>query len=216
MVNPNHISEQLDDYFYIDGAWDISPDGTVNVQGDVRMIKSTLQLPVQFGTVSGAFDCEDKTLTSLVGSPHHVGGNFWCNENWLTSLVGAPTHVGGSFVCENNKLSNLVGAPSYVGMGFFCTWNKLTSLEGAPAHAGENVILGECFQCDYHMQLPLLRLLNYHSVNLKRAPVSITRILKKYAGQGKKAALSCAAELIKAGHAEDMQFANYYKDNARW
>ena len=38
------------------------------------------------------------------------------------------------------------------------------------------------------------------------APYYVKKIMAKYAGQGKRASLSCAAELIRAG----------YKDNARW
>jgi len=68
-------------------------------------------------------------LTSLEGTPSHVGGSFFCNYNQLTSLEGAPSHVGGSFFCYNNQLTSLEGAPSRAGGGFYCNNNQLTSLK---------------------------------------------------------------------------------------
>jgi len=68
-------------------------------------------------------------LTSLEGTPSHVGGSFFCNYNQLTSLEGAPSHVGGSFFCYSNQLTSLEGAPSHVGGSFSCSNNQLTSLK---------------------------------------------------------------------------------------
>ena len=87
--------------------------------------------------VGGWFDCSYNQLTSLEGAPQEVGGRFDCSRNQLTSLEGAPTEVGGSFDCHNNQLTSLKGAPQTVKNSFYCNGNYLTSLEGAPTEVGE-------------------------------------------------------------------------------
>jgi hypothetical protein len=180
MVTPEHRAHTLlKEYFDTQGDVTITSDGVVDVQGMVDLIRPITMLPVQFG---------------------HVRGDFYCHNSTLQSLVGAPVHVGGEFNCSWNSLINLTGAPSHVGGDFNCLGNPLDSLEGAPDHVG-----GE-FMCTYSPHLPLLRLLNYARTTTFGAPYYVKKIMAKYAGQGKRASLSCAAELIRAG----------YKDNARW
>ena len=82
--------------------------------------------------VGGTFDCSYNQLTSLKGAPQEVGRNFWCIHNQLFSLKGAPQEVGGDFWCSDNRLTSLKGAPQIVGGNFMCSSNQLTSLEGAP------------------------------------------------------------------------------------
>jgi hypothetical protein len=91
---------------------------------------------VKFGKVTGYFDCDNNSLTTLEGAPKRVGEYFSCSNNQLTSLVGAPKRVGEYFSCSNNQLTSLVGAPKRVGWYFNCTNNQLTSLVGAPQKAG--------------------------------------------------------------------------------
>ena len=91
---------------------------------------------VDFGEVTGDFDCSYNQLTSLKGAPQKVGREFYCSHNQLTSLEGAPQKVGKSFNCHNNYLTSLKGAPQEVGGSFNCSWNQLTSLEGAPKEVG--------------------------------------------------------------------------------
>ena len=91
---------------------------------------------VDFGKITGDFDCSDLGLTSLKGAPQEVGGNFDCSYNQLTSLEGAPQEVGGDFSCYYNHLTSLEGAPQTIGGGFSCSNNKLTSLKGAPQEIG--------------------------------------------------------------------------------
>ena len=86
--------------------------------------------------VGGWFDCSYNQLTSLEGAPQEVGGRFDCSRNQLISLKGAPTEVGGSFDCHNNQLTSLKGAPQTVKNSFYCNGNYLTSLEGAPTEVG--------------------------------------------------------------------------------
>ena len=87
-------------------------------------------------TVGGRFDCSWNKLFSLEGAPREVGINFNCSSNYLTSLRGAPQTVGGRFDCSFNQLTSLEGAPTKVGGDFDCSWNKLPSLKGAPKEVG--------------------------------------------------------------------------------
>ena len=91
---------------------------------------------VNFGKVTGCFDCSYFDLTSFKGAPIEVGGHFFCYRNKLTSLEGVPQKVGGNFWCSYNELTSLKGAPREVGRDFYCYNNELTSLEGAPQTVG--------------------------------------------------------------------------------
>ena len=93
--------------------------------------------------VGGYFDCHNNRLTSLKGAPQEVGGRFDCSRNQLTSLEGAPKEIGGWFDCSDNQLTSLEGAPQKVGGGFYCKNNKFTSLEGAPKKVSGDFI---CYQ----------------------------------------------------------------------
>ena len=87
---------------------------------------------INFGKVTGNFDCSRLSLKSLKGAPQEVGGGFDCSNNKLISLKGAPQEVGESFNCSGNQLTSLEGAPQIVGRNFKCFNNNLTSLKGAP------------------------------------------------------------------------------------
>ena len=87
---------------------------------------------INFGKVTGHFDCHKLGLKSFKGAPTEVGSWFDCSDNYLTSLEGAPQIVGEGFDCSDNRLTSLKGAPQKVGGGFYCQRNQLPSLEGAP------------------------------------------------------------------------------------
>ena len=91
---------------------------------------------INFGKVTGTFDCSELDLISLKGAPQEVGGWFNCSWNNLTSLEGAPQQVGGGFNCSYNQLTSLEGAPQTVDKGFDCQSNQLISLEGVPQTIG--------------------------------------------------------------------------------
>ena len=112
-------------------------DGDLNVN-DLSIFVSEDEdgFTVNFGKVTGNFNCSSLGLKSLKGAPQEVGGNFYCIWNKLTSLKGAPQEVGGKFDCSRNQLTSLKGAPQIVGWTFDCLDNKLTSLEGAPQKVG--------------------------------------------------------------------------------
>ena len=92
---------------------------------------------INFGEVTGNFNCSGLSLTSLKGAPQKIGGSFYCPRNQLTSIEGAPKIVGEHFYCFDNQLTSLKGAPQTVGKDFYCSNNQLTSLEGAPQTVGE-------------------------------------------------------------------------------
>ena len=93
---------------------------------------------INFGKITGYFDCSDLGLTSLKGAPTEVGGDFICKNNHLTSLKGAPKIIGEWFSCQSSQLTSLEGAPQEVGGGFDCSWNQLTSLKGVPQTVGKD------------------------------------------------------------------------------
>ena len=105
---------------------------------------------INFGKITGAFDCSRLDLISLKGAPQEVGESFYCFGNKLTSLEGAPQIVKKNFYCSYNQLTSLEGAPQEVGKSFECHNNQLTSLEGAPK------TIGESFYC-YNNQLTSLK-----------------------------------------------------------
>ena len=111
---------------------------------------------INFGKVTGRFDCSRLGLTSLKGAPTEVGVDFKCSNNKLTSLEGAPQKVGGSFECYDNQLTSLEGAPQKVGRDFSCSYNHLTSLKGAP-----QTVRG-CFYCN-----------NNQLTSLEGAPIKV-------------------------------------------
>ena len=96
---------------------------------------------INFGEVTGNFNCSGLSLISLKGAPQKIGGSFYCPRNQLTSLEGAPRNVGKDFYCSENQLTSLAGAPQIVSKDFWCHNNHLTSLEGAPQ------IIGGEFNC---------------------------------------------------------------------
>jgi hypothetical protein len=135
------------------GRWTLNPKtGFVDVDGGFNCSSRRLKgfKGVKFGRVSGSFDCDYNSLTSLEGAPQEVGVSFDCDYNSLTSLEGAPQEVGSSFYCSNNSLTSLVGAPQSVGENFFCSNNSLTSLVGAPQEVGGH------FKCDDNRLISLV------------------------------------------------------------
>lgn len=97
---------------------------------------------INFGRVTGDFDCSYLELTSLKGAPTEVGGSFNCSWNNLTSLEGAPQKVDGDFECSYNQLISLKGAPRIVRGNFWCSYNpNLHSLVGL-----STVIVGNIYK----------------------------------------------------------------------
>ena len=63
----------------VGGSWHYKA-GKVNVDSNVELSgKELTSIPVQFGYVTGWFDCSDNNLTSLKGCPVEVGDWFACS-----------------------------------------------------------------------------------------------------------------------------------------
>lgn len=117
----------------------INRDGSIDVDGNVVLAKKrfiTGKLPLNFRNVSGSFDCNFCTLTTLEGCPKSVGENFQCGFNQLTSLEGCSRSVGRDFDCFNNQLTSLEGCPKSVGRDFYCDHNEIVTFEYLPLSIG--------------------------------------------------------------------------------
>ena len=115
--------------FPLDNRYQIMDDLTVNVDGNVRLSGYNLsEIPVQFGVVTGYFDCSSNKLTSLKGTPRECQ-EFDCSKNQLTTLEHGPRIVHKFYNCSKNNLTTLKGAPEKVYLTFSCQENQLTSLE---------------------------------------------------------------------------------------
>jgi hypothetical protein len=108
--------------------WSINSDGLVDVNWDVNLtIEGLTELPLQFGKVTGSFDCNANKLTTLKGAPHRVGGRFDCDDNRLTSLEFCPRSVGRHFYCKWNNIREFTGL-KYIGGWFFCYDNPIFNI----------------------------------------------------------------------------------------
>ena len=114
LKSKNEIQQWLDKMEIED--YTINEDLTVDVDGNVDLVKKGLtELPIQFGKVTGDFDCYSNNLESLKGSPKVVEGGFDCSHNQLTTLEGCPEIVEGWFYCEKNNLTSFEYLPLSVG-----------------------------------------------------------------------------------------------------
>lgn len=204
----DQIDVHLHDQFEIDGEYEIDDEGVINVHGGViRRSEQMTRLKVRFGVITQSMQVDRCRLKSLQGFPHEVGGGVSIARTLVSSLQGAPRTVGSNFWAYGCQLKNLTGAPEHVGGKFVVHDNDLTSYDHVPTGC-------TYVELPYNPQIPVLRLLAYPMIQItsignttsRQRASPLTKILNKYAGEGKKGALACAAELIKAG----------FKDNARW
>ena len=134
----------------VKGTWKLTSEGRVDVNGSVNAAarKDLKTFPVEFGKVTGSFDCSNcPSLTTLQGSPRKVGGDFYCSGcDSLTTLQGSPSEVGGDFDCYHcPSLTTLQGSPSEVGGSFYCySCPSLTTLQGSPREVGGYFSCSNC------------------------------------------------------------------------
>ncbi len=154
----------------------IDYQGKVSISGSCKHKGSFDRLPVNFDTVTGAFNLDHCGLSSLEGCPNSVGASFACRRNNITSLQGGPAIVKGHYICSDNYLRSLGGCPAEVGGDFVIQW---------------------------HHELPLLRLLMYRQdqIVLKPRDGSPQYMLEQYGGVGVSRAniLACQKAMIDAG-----------------
>jgi hypothetical protein len=87
----------------------INKDLTVDVKGSVYLnSKDLYKIEVQFGIVTGDFDCSLNYLESLEGCPKIVNGYFYCGHcKKIKTLKGCPEEIGidfygSEFYCAGN------------------------------------------------------------------------------------------------------------------
>jgi hypothetical protein len=78
VIKQPNIEKILKRNFNIEGSVDIVGD-IVNITGICDLHRKIQKLPVQFGNVSGDFNCGRNQLTTLEGAPSSVGGSFYCS-----------------------------------------------------------------------------------------------------------------------------------------
>jgi hypothetical protein len=197
-VQPHQEIKKWLDRFHIEN-YTIRPDGVVDVDGDgVRLGQFTGDiLPIQFGKVSGDFDCSHTNLTSLRGSPQFVGGNFNCASTNITSLIGSPQSVGGWFYCVRTNVISLEGAPQSIGGTFNCCDTNIASFHNA--HKQIKHIGGKFYSNKGTHLLGLLVIDGIPSFDIDDMG-PIDKIFNKYAGTGD--IISAQDELIDAGFIE--------------
>jgi hypothetical protein len=106
----------------------INEDGSIDVDDDVDLDGFNLtEIPIQFGKVTGSFNCSNNKLTSLEGCPTEVGDNFMCYNNKLNSLKGGPKIIHNSYSCSNNKIWTFKGV-EYIKYDFYCGGNPIMSV----------------------------------------------------------------------------------------
>jgi hypothetical protein len=178
----------------------IRPDGIVDVKGDVDLpnFRETT-IPIQFGTVTGAFDSQASGITSLKGVPQLVGQMFTCSDTKIISLMGAPQHVGGEFYCHDTKITSLAGCPKHVGGLFDCRSTQIRSFSGVDKII--KYIGGDFYYSGKQAYLPthLLGLLLIKGITRFHIDTGgpIDKIMNRYVGTGD--ILSAQDELIDAG-----------------
>jgi hypothetical protein len=151
---------------YLISNYTINSDSTIDVDGDVSFRNENFEiLPLQFGKVSGSFNCGNNKLISLIGAPHTVGRNFTCSFNKLTSLIGSPDLVGGNFICGYNKLTSLVGLSESIGSIFTC--NGTTTLVSTYTGIVDVDIVGYAEIIDSFLPLLIIDNIEHLSIILK-------------------------------------------------
>lgn len=112
----------------------ITDDLTVDVDGVVDIYgKKLKEIPIQFGKVSGAFDCSDNELISLKGTPKIIQGSFNCSCNNLTSLEYLSTDPATNILSFNasfNKIKTISNFPEIFNADIDLRNNQLRTLKG--------------------------------------------------------------------------------------
>jgi len=164
LTNEEDIQAWLDKYDIKNTT--ILPDGSVDVQGDIKLsnrLPNVSKLPINFNYVDGDFDVSENELITLEGSPIKVGGSFFAYKNELDSLRGGPKEVKGSFVILHNNITSLQNSPTIVKDDYICSHNPLRTLEGI------NTVLGYVFTGVYIPKLKCQKY-NYRGVTTYKYP----------------------------------------------
>lgn len=194
MVDKEQIDAFMAEHVELDAGskYSIDAQGKVNVNGSCTVKSSPGHMPVQFGTVSGNFNCTGSGMKSLEGGPVSVGGNFTA-DCLLINL-------------EGDHLRNMIGGPRVISGSLSLLYNELDSLDGFPEKCGNGK--DSSISIDFRENLGVLRLItnevNVGTLNISHSPAGLSTLIQKYMGKPtpaarQSAAVACAAELIRAG-----------------
>lgn len=140
----------------------------VHVKGHVFLMKKALpHLPIQFGEVTGDFNCSANFLNTLKGVPHIVGGNFDVSNNWLSNFEHAPLVVKGKFTAKHNKINQLNGLTPNLMHTLDLSYNQITQL-------------GEIPKDILHLNLNANKLEQYHNSLFELTQLNSLIIFNKY------------------------------------
>lgn len=191
------------------GSFRVQPDGKVNVNGLMRLVRpsKTGSLPVQFGEIRGDLNIQDMHLTSLMHSGDKITGSLFANNNPITDLTGAPAEVGNLILIGNRTLTNLKGCPQV--MRKLQLWHTgLHSLDGLPDTPGRI----EEIDITYDEHLPMLKLLVADKITVRKPGAGVSYLQEekviqeilndaRWVGKGKLGIINCRLALKKAGFA---------------
>lgn len=132
--------------FFSDYSLELTPDGRVVYNGDLRIDQEFLDLvggrgtnyfPLKIDEVTGSMFRGSlrviAKITTLEGFPKYVNGGLECRGTLLSSLVGCPQEIGGTFYMESrSNIKTLEGGPVKVGGNYDVSEIGLESLVGAP------------------------------------------------------------------------------------
>ena len=107
-------------------------NGLVDVNTHINLrYKKLTELPLNFGTINGNFDCNSNELTTLKGCPKIINGFFSCSFNRLTSLENGPSEVDGFYSATDNYLTDLVGLAKQINGDFYGDYNLIYTTKGS-------------------------------------------------------------------------------------
>ena len=120
--------------------WRLDHRGYVDVRGDFICTVPRTEFSsgltslkgIRFGRVTGDFNVDNNSLSTMNGFPEEVGGNLVASYNKIKSLKGGPKKVGFNYAVTGNKLTSLEGAPESINGSFSCSYNKLSTLKNGP------------------------------------------------------------------------------------
>ena len=200
----------------------IRNDGKVDIDGNVNLeFYHLLELPIEFGNVTGNFWCSNNNLKSLDGSPDIVDGDFYCvachdlksleggpkivkgnytitSCHGLKSLKGCPEEIGGKFKIENcSSLPSLNYGPKSVGGSYDCYHClAVTNIDGLAKQINGELLIREIPKLKKYLKI-------FNTKGITRVELTnkkLQAIINKYLP--KRDMLNCQDELIEAGFEE--------------
>ena len=150
--------------------------------------------------MSGEVKIHDDGVVDIVHAAELANIRFLRQWKKLPVTFG---RIEGTFAVGEDAVETLEGFPRWVAKDLFSSGlPRLKTLDHAPDYIGQGWLLGP-----YKPDMPLLRTLNAHqAIMVVGEPDEVNTILNRYRGQGKKGAIPCATQLIRAG----------FGGNAKW